>query len=103
MINNEGVCMKRLKKHRVSKVTNWLHHRETRDDIWDYMATKWAVRAERLSQYGRSHLPSPVKSAIRSTINKPVDVAKKVSTKRREYVESRDRRGGYLQFSNDAK
>jgi len=103
MINDKGVCMKRTKKYRMSKVTNWLHHRETRDDIWDYMASKWAVRAEQLSQYGRSHLPSPVKSAIRSTINKPVDVAKQVGAKRQEYAESRDRRGSYLRFSNGTK
>lgn len=87
----------------MSKVTNWLHHRETRDDIWDYMATKWATRAEQLSQYGRSHLSSPVKSAIISTIQKPAGLVRNVNSRRREYVESRDKQTTYLQFSNGTK
>lgn len=79
--------MKRLKKLKNHKVTNWLHHKETRDDIWDYMATKWATRAERLSSYGRQHLPAPVKAAIKSTIHTPKSVVDSIRNKRDQQAE----------------
>jgi len=78
--------MKKQELGRRSKVKNWLKHRETRDEIWDYMASKWAVKAERIANYGRTHLPKPVKNVMRTTIKKPLSAAAKYRVKRKNLV-----------------
>lgn len=90
--------MNGLKSSRIKKVNNWLKHRETQDDIWDYMASKWAIRAEAMSAYGRQHLPKPVKTVLRTTVKNPINAAKRLNDKRKE---SANTPKTYLRFSNE--
>lgn len=90
--------MKSLRSSGMQKVNNWLKHRETQDDIWDHMATKWATRAEAMSTYGRQHLPKPIKSVLRTTVKKPLSAAKRINDKRKE---SAGKQKAYLRFSNE--
>lgn len=90
--------MNGLKSSRIKKVNNWLKHRETQDDIWDYMATKWATRAEAISRYGKQHLPKPVKTVLRTTVKNPINAAKRLNDKRKE---SAGKQKAYLRFSNE--
>lgn len=92
--------MKRMKSAGIKKVNNWLKHRETQDDIWDYMASKWASRAEAISRYGKQHLPSPIKTVLRTTVKNPIDAAKRYNNARQE---SAGTRKAYLRFSNEGQ
>lgn len=92
--------MKRMKSTRIKKVNNWLKHRETQDDIWDYMASKWASRAEAISRYGKQHLPSPIKTVLRTTVKNPINAAKRYNNSRQE---SAGTRKAYLRFSNEGQ
>lgn len=89
-----------MKSTRIKKVNNWLKHRETQDDIWDYMASKWASRAEAISRYGKQHLPSPIKTVLRTTVKNPIDAAKRYNNARQE---SAGTRKAYLRFSNEGQ
>ncbi len=92
--------MKRLSTTRIKKVNNWLKHRETQDDIWDYMATKWATRAEAISRYSKQHLPRPIKSVLRTTVKNPISAAKRYNTERKE---SAGKQKASLRFSNESQ
>lgn len=76
--------MKRLKNNKQAKVNNWLTHKETRDEIWDLMTSKWAIRAEGIAEYGREHLPAPVKNVLRTTIKTPLQTANQYRLNRKE-------------------
>lgn len=70
-----------------AKVNNWLTHRETRDEIWDLMASKWSVRAESIAKYGRSHMPAPVKTVLRATIKQPLQSVKQYRMQKKDRAE----------------
>ena len=59
--------MKRIKFRKDAKVNNWLTHKETRDDIWDFMANKWALKTKGLAKYGKPLLPKPFKKVLRAS------------------------------------
>lgn len=59
--------MKRIKFRKQAKVNNWLTHKETREDVWDFMASKWALKAESVAKYGKTHLPEPIKKVLRTS------------------------------------
>lgn len=92
--------MKRMKSAGIKKVNNWLKHRETQDDIWDHMASKWAARTEAISRYGKQHLPSPIKTVLRTTVKNPINAAKRYSSERQE---SAGKQKASLRFSNEGQ
>lgn len=68
--------MKRIKFRKQAKVNNWLTHKETREDVWDFMASKWALKAESVAKYGKTHLPEPIKKVLRTTTRRNLKSAK---------------------------
>lgn len=92
--------MKREKNNKQAKVNNWLTHKETRDEIWDLMASKWAMRAENVTRFGRQHLPEPVKNVLRTTIKKPIRSAKQY---RLERCVSKENNNKSLRLSSASK
>lgn len=89
-----------MKSTHIKKVNNWLKHRETQDDIWDHMASKWAARTEAISRYGKQHLPSPIKTVLRTTVKNPINAAKRYSSERQE---SAGKQKASLRFSNEGQ
>ena len=64
--DRKGNNMKRIKVRKEAKVNNWLMHKETRDDVWDFIASKWALKAEAVARYGKTHTPEPLKKVLRN-------------------------------------
>lgn len=89
-----------MKSTHIKKVNNWLKHRETQDDIWDHMASKWAARTEAISRYGKQHLPSPIRTVLRTTVKNPINAAKRYSSERQE---SAGKQKASLRFSNEGQ
>jgi len=80
-----------MKKYRLlnrSDINNWLKDKETRDDIRHLVATKWATKTKGIASYGRTHLPKPVKTVLRTTVKNPLDAAMRYRADRKELAKT---------------